>query len=104
MTHASIVKEERDRLGITENFIRLSCGVEDTLDLLQDIYQALQKAVRVLTHCRSVVISFFHIGLADFLYHSIITSLPLSLPFSFIAQGAKPWAEPESSGVPCGPS
>lgn len=45
MTHASIVKEERDRLGITENFIRLSCGVEDTLDLLADLHQALEKAV-----------------------------------------------------------
>lgn len=46
MTHASIVKEERERLGITDSLIRLSCGVEETIDLLQDIYQALEKSVR----------------------------------------------------------
>jgi len=42
MTHASIVKEERERLGITDSLIRLSCGVEETIDLLQDLYQALE--------------------------------------------------------------
>ncbi len=46
MTHASVVEEERLKLGITDNMIRLSVGVEDTDDLLQDLDQALQKAVR----------------------------------------------------------
>jgi cystathionine beta-lyase/cystathionine gamma-synthase len=45
MTHASIVKEERERLGITDNLIRLSCGVEETIDLLSDLKQALDAAV-----------------------------------------------------------
>ena len=45
MTHASIVKEERERLGITDSLIRLSCGVEETIDLLQDLYQALEASV-----------------------------------------------------------
>eukprot|EP00048_Salpingoeca_helianthica_P014914 m.224207 g.224207 ORF g.224207 m.224207 type:complete len:496 (+) comp16420_c0_seq1:17-1504(+) len=45
MTHASISKDERERLGITDNFIRLSCGVEETIDLLEDLDQALKAAV-----------------------------------------------------------
>lgn len=41
MTHGSIPKERRDQLGITDGLVRLSCGVEDTEDLLEDIEQAL---------------------------------------------------------------
>lgn len=41
MTHASIPKEERERLGITDNLIRLSVGIEDIQDLLEDLRQAL---------------------------------------------------------------
>lgn len=41
MTHASIPKEERERLGITDNLIRLSVGIEDIQDLLEDLKQAL---------------------------------------------------------------
>jgi cystathionine gamma-lyase len=41
MTHASIPKEDRERLGITDNLIRLSVGIEDISDLLEDLKQAL---------------------------------------------------------------
>lgn len=41
MTHGSIPKDQRDRLGITDGLLRLSCGIEDTNDLLADIEQAL---------------------------------------------------------------
>ena len=37
MTHASVPPELRARLGITEGLVRLSCGVEDTEDLLADL-------------------------------------------------------------------
>jgi cystathionine beta-lyase/cystathionine gamma-synthase len=40
MTHASVEPERRAALGITEGMVRLSCGVEDTNDLLQDVEQA----------------------------------------------------------------
>lgn len=43
MTHASIPKEERKRRGINDNLIRLSVGIEDAQDLLEDIEQALYK-------------------------------------------------------------
>ena len=42
MTHASVSAEEREKLGITENLIRVSCGVEDTDDLIWDVEQALE--------------------------------------------------------------
>ncbi|CED84208.1 Cystathionine beta-lyases/cystathionine gamma-synthases [Phaffia rhodozyma] len=45
MTHAGIPEEERLKLGITPNFIRLSVGIEDTDDLLADLNYALQTAV-----------------------------------------------------------
>ena len=41
MTHASIPKEERDKIGITDNLIRLSVGIEDISDLVNDIEQAI---------------------------------------------------------------
>lgn len=45
MTHASIAAPERAALGITDSLLRLSCGVEDTADLLDDLAQALAKAL-----------------------------------------------------------
>ena len=45
MTHASVVKEEREKLGIYDNLIRLSVGVEDEADLIADLEQALVTAV-----------------------------------------------------------
>ncbi|KAF9158701.1 hypothetical protein DFQ26_007315 [Actinomortierella ambigua] len=44
MTHGSVSPEDRAALGITENLIRLSVGIEDTEDLLNDIKQALEGA------------------------------------------------------------
>lgn len=41
MTHASIPAEHRAQLGITDGLIRLSVGVEDADDLLEDLEQAL---------------------------------------------------------------
>ncbi len=42
MTHASIPKEERDKLGVVDALIRLSVGIEDVEDLINDLNQALQ--------------------------------------------------------------
>lgn len=44
MTHASIPEELRKQLGITDNLIRLSIGIEDKSDLLKDLENALTKA------------------------------------------------------------
>ena len=41
MTHASIPKETREQSGITDSLIRLSVGVEDTKDILDDLRQAI---------------------------------------------------------------
>lgn len=41
MTHASIPKEEREKNGLSDSLIRLSIGVEDAEDLLEDLSQAL---------------------------------------------------------------
>ena len=43
MTHASIPESERLKIGITNSLIRLSVGIEDVNDLLEDIKQALDK-------------------------------------------------------------
>jgi len=40
MSHASVPKEERERQGIKDQLIRLSVGVEDIDDLIQDLEQA----------------------------------------------------------------
>lgn len=44
MTHASIDPEVRNALGITDNLVRLSCGIEDLEDLQADLDGALQAA------------------------------------------------------------
>lgn len=41
MTHASIPKEEREKNGLSDSLIRLSIGVEDAEDLMEDLSQAL---------------------------------------------------------------
>lgn len=41
MTHASIPKEEREKVGVVDNLIRLSVGVEDIEDLLEDLKKVL---------------------------------------------------------------
>jgi len=41
MTHASIPKPEREKAGVVDNLLRLSVGVEDIEDLLEDLKQAL---------------------------------------------------------------
>ena len=43
MTHASVEKKEREKLGIKDNLIRLSVGIEDVDDLIFDIENALEK-------------------------------------------------------------
>jgi cystathionine beta-lyase len=43
MTHATIPEPERLKIGITDSLIRLSVGIEDIDDLLEDLEQALSK-------------------------------------------------------------
>lgn len=42
MTHASIPKETREKIGIRDGFVRLSVGIEDVGDLIRDLDQALR--------------------------------------------------------------
>jgi cystathionine gamma-lyase len=44
MTHASIPPEERARIGISDALIRLSVGIEDVDDLLEDLEQAIARS------------------------------------------------------------
>ena len=41
MTHASIPREERLKNGLSDSLIRLSVGIEDIDDLLEDLQQAI---------------------------------------------------------------
>ncbi len=41
MTHASIPKEEREKTGVVDSLIRLSVGIEDVDDLIEDLRQAI---------------------------------------------------------------
>ena len=42
MTHASVPREERAKLGISDSLVRLSVGIEDVDDLIADLDQALR--------------------------------------------------------------
>jgi cystathionine gamma-lyase len=41
MTHASVPKEQRDKLGVGDSLVRLSVGIEDLRDLIDDLQTAL---------------------------------------------------------------
>src|ERR671921_1155254 len=43
MTHASVLPETRQRLGITDGLVRVSVGLEDTDDIIEDLDQALKR-------------------------------------------------------------
>jgi cystathionine beta-lyase/cystathionine gamma-synthase len=42
MTHASVPRRERVRRGVTDGLVRLSCGIEDPEDLVEDVRNALR--------------------------------------------------------------
>ena len=41
MTHASVPREDRERVGLTDGLVRISVGIEDLDDLLLDLRSAL---------------------------------------------------------------
>lgn len=41
MTHASVPKDEREKLGVTDTLVRFSVGIEDIEDLIADIKQSI---------------------------------------------------------------
>jgi cystathionine beta-lyase/cystathionine gamma-synthase len=41
MTHASVPPELRRKMGLTNSLVRLSVGIEDVQDLIEDLEQAL---------------------------------------------------------------
>jgi len=43
MTHSSVPKEEREKFGLTDGLVRLSVGIEDVEDLIEDLRQSLAK-------------------------------------------------------------
>lgn len=45
MTHGGIPREQREAVGVFDDLVRISCGVEDEADLVADVMQALEKAV-----------------------------------------------------------
>ena len=46
MTHASIPADIRKKIGISDGLLRLSVGIEDADDLIDDIKQALEASRR----------------------------------------------------------
>jgi len=45
-SHAKMTAAERERIGITDELLRLSVGIEDPDDLIEDLTQALEQAER----------------------------------------------------------
>lgn len=45
MTHASVPEDQRKVLGISDSLIRLSVGLEDAEDLVEDLKQALKASL-----------------------------------------------------------
>lgn len=43
MSHFDLTKEEREKLGILDSTVRLSVGLENIVDIVEDLDQALKK-------------------------------------------------------------
>jgi len=54
MTHAAVPPEQRAKLGITDTLIRVSIGIEDTQDLINDLDQALKLANETINKKRKL--------------------------------------------------
>ncbi|KAI6171382.1 Gamma-cystathionase [Aphelenchoides bicaudatus] len=52
MSHESVPLEEKEKLGITDNLIRISVGIEDKEDLLADLEQALKSSGSVCSRSK----------------------------------------------------
>jgi cystathionine beta-lyase/cystathionine gamma-synthase len=46
MTHASVPPAMRQAMGLTDSLVRLSCGIEETDDLLEDLDRAFAESRR----------------------------------------------------------
>jgi cystathionine beta-lyase/cystathionine gamma-synthase len=46
MTHASVPPAMRQEMGLTDSLIRLSCGIEDAEDLMEDLDRAFAASRR----------------------------------------------------------
>jgi cystathionine beta-lyase/cystathionine gamma-synthase len=49
MTHASVPREQRERIGLSDGLVRLSVGLEDPSDIIADIQQALTVAAQAVS-------------------------------------------------------
>ena len=76
MTHASVPADQRQVLGIGDNFIRLSVGIEDTEDIIEDIDQALKSAVGILSEKDQENIFSFLNQLFKFCSNNLSISFP----------------------------
>jgi O-acetylhomoserine (thiol)-lyase len=45
-THQQLTLKEQEATGVTQDYIRLSIGIEDPIDIIEDIEQALQKSAK----------------------------------------------------------
>ena len=45
MTHTSLTQEEKEAVGITDNLVRISVGIEHPTDLITDIDNAMMHAL-----------------------------------------------------------
>ena len=43
MTHANMLAEDRQKVGISDGFIRISCGIEDSDDLIHALSVSLDQ-------------------------------------------------------------
>jgi len=46
-THQQLTREEQEATGVTQDYVRLSIGIEDPDDLIEDIEEALQKTTKL---------------------------------------------------------
>ncbi|OTB08244.1 hypothetical protein M426DRAFT_317364 [Hypoxylon sp. CI-4A] len=71
MTHAGIPRRQREAVGVFDDLVRVSCGIEDSEDLVEDVKQALEQAIWKTTGLESTNDDGFSNGHSNGIDHSI---------------------------------
>jgi cystathionine beta-lyase/cystathionine gamma-synthase len=55
MTHAGVAREDRERVGVTQGLLRISVGLEDPRDVIEDLGQAIRASELEVVSCTANV-------------------------------------------------
>ncbi len=85
--------EQRQRFGIADNMIRISCGIENAEDLIADLRQALDTVPRGAAFMKKFRTRAIHVRQTSATRRPAPSFRPIHLASTFVQPGAGEWGE-----------